>query len=346
MKKFSVGRQAAGAALGVATGLAFPFFAIFAQFVLVTPLLMTVLFAWSGLWGAFAAGASTALVCYYLGGAPGLLLSVVMLVLPGFLTIFLLRKRKRFFTGLKLSVLFHLASLILGVSILWLCVRGDIVDALIAEFRLMIDALPRMLVDQFLILLGRTGALGTSADFTASMLSYAQHDAVLSDLLRSLSSDLRLSLPSMLINTGVLTAILTYALPLRICQRRGDEPQVSLAPLRDWRLDANLTLCPSACAILSLIAFNLGLAGADSVYVVMVNLALLLFSIQGVAALERWMFRLHLTPGKRTALIVVFLLLLPVALRVAGFYSAFFGSKGVVTNYLKSRADRARNKKQ
>lgn len=179
----------------------------------------------------------------------------------------------------------------------------------------------------------------TGINFSSVILSDAQLQGLIEQLLNSVNSVLRQELPSIVLTTGVVTGLLSYAVADWVRVRRGDNPAIPFEKPANWRLTANLIIYPRAGALVCLGLNSLNVNGADAAYVSMVSLSQLFFSVQAVGALERRMKASGMPPGKRTALIVLALVIGMRLMPLLGMYSALFGSQGLITKQIKKRMD-------
>lgn len=350
MKIHSLGRMAAGGALGVALGAALPLLLLYFGDMAVAPLLMvlllaaapvfiSMLWAWSGLAGALCQTAAVLFSGWFLGDSAGLTVALTALALPGWLFVMLTQKRLRFLTGMKAAAVLEILCLLLTVFLLWLRVGENLVDALMNVMREAFSLFPSEFIDPYLTLLGRAGLLGSAFDGTTA-LTAARRAELLDGIMSVTADSLKVSLPGMLFTGGAAVSILGYALPLRIEQKRGDQPEVSLPPFHEWRLDAGLILGPAFCALACMLMESAGVLGADAATAAFLALSGLLFFVQGLSAMARGLFRAGMTPGRRTGILIVSSLLLLTVVEFMGIYSALLGSKGLLTVWLQKRREK------
>lgn len=341
----SWGRIAAGVVLAILGTLVMPLLMSFMTIFLCAPVLVALLYAWSGPLPALVAAAGTVMMCA-LFGAPAMVAGLLALMLPALGAILLLHRRLPFFRAMALSIAIQLGLLLLTVAFAWLLVQRDLVSALADYMRAAVESLaPGSFEEQFyqvfLISMGRMGWFGTpDIDFMAATLSAAEQAQLSEQLIGIVDAGLRLNLVSIILCSGTMTGILNYALPAKVCSRRGDEPLVPYKHLHEWRLTRDMIIGLPACTLVCYIALNMGLAGTDSAYVALMNLCYLAFAFQGAGALARRMRGMGVSGGKRTALAALMMLFLQWVLSLMGVYSALFGSRGLISDYLRKRAEK------
>lgn len=359
MAKYSVGRVVAGSVLAVLCVLTLPYTLIFSSVFLVTPVALALLWAWAGPVAGALLAAGTLVFTYmgmpialYYAGMPivatlferGNLAAMgavgAALLASGLAMVYILHRRPPFFRGIALSVGVQLALVIAVLGAARYAAGRDVVDALIDGLYATVDELPPLSVNQFLLQLGRLGQFGTSTgiDFNRVFLTEEERQMLVNTLFQSLSSRLKRELPVLLINSCLMTGLVGYSLSARVRVRRGDEPAVPFAHLHNWRLTPGMVVGLPACMLVSYAAFSFGMAGADSVYLVVSSLTETAFIIQGLGAAARVLRRTGMSPGKRLAMYVLLAVVAQFILLYAGIYSALLGSRGLIALYMKKRA--------
>lgn len=306
-------------------------------FALALPVVISSFWAWGGWPCALAAALSNFAAVLLLLGPAAAAVFFAALILPGLLTAFLVKRRMRFYAGVRASMLIQLGAFLLLLFGAWLMIRGDLIDALLQPMREVFDQIPGELLGY----LGQAGFFGadTGIDF-ARALDAAQRSDLLNALFGNISLLLKQNMPSTVLTTGIVVGGLSYALCARQLVRSGAEPPVDFVPVGEWRLTPSMIVGLPASTLISLILFNMGVRGADALYVAVLNLMFLAFTVQCAGALSRRLKQAGVTPGKRCALILLVTLLVPYLGRFLGIYSALLGSQGLITNYLKKRAEK------
>ncbi len=353
MTKFSFGRIAAGVGLALgcaallALGLVFPGLMqpavlIALGFVMLSPLIIALLYAWSGPVPAFLAGAVTLSFSYLMGENPVqmMLVCALGLVLPGLGYVLLLRARCPFFQGMQMTIALQLGALLLALGAARVMLNEDLVGAFLGYARHAVSQLPVGLVNQYLLLFGRLGMVSApGVDFSMPFLMPLVQTQLIESLFANLETGVRVMMPAMLLSYGVMLGMTGYALPAWVCARRGEEPPVPIVHLSDWRLPKTMIIALPACTLLLWILLQAGMLGADAAYQALLGLTGLAFAVQGAAALSRRMRLSGAARGRRLLMIAFGWIFARWLFTTIGVWSALMGSKGLITEYLRKRND-------
>lgn len=304
----------------------------------VPSLILSLLGVWSGL-PALAVGSAACLSTAYMVGGSGAALAVCeACVIPAWAVMLILWRRPRFYQGVMQSAFFHFGALAVLVACLWITSGKDVIEYGMGLLRSMADAMPPQQTSLMLTSMGMTGMLGSETGISfGHMLTQQECARLLDDIYQISATDFRQTLAQTLLVGGMTSGALSYWLCARVAATRGDEPAVSYAHPRDWRLPGHLIIGPAACALACYLAWHAGLSGADAAYIAMFSLAIQLLTVQGMGCTDRFLFKKGLPPGPRRAVIIGLLLLFQMALPVLGAISGLFGSQGLVSNWLKNR---------
>lgn len=341
MREFSKGRVLAGCAIGIGCGILSGASMLVSAWFLPVPILMAFLWVWSGWPSVVAGAASTGMMSFHMGG-PGLAAAAIAaLVLPGALAALLTQRRKPFYSAVALSIAIQWAALICVTVGAWLLFRRNLVDALTDSLSGMIFELPRALQHFLILQIGQMGMFGTNTgiNFSRALLTDAQLDSLISQMLQTINTGLKLSMPAYVLTSGATAGALSYAAAAYVRIRRGDDPPVPFIKPEGWRLTPNLILGPIGLAAVCLLLDKLGVSGADAAYLATMSLARVLFTVQAVGALERRFKASGMPPGRRTLLIAVALVIGQGMMPFIGAYSALVGSQGLITKLIKKRMD-------
>lgn len=341
MQNFSKGRIAAGCVIGVVCGLVFPLLMLFSAWVLLIPIILAFLWVWAG-WPAVLAGAlSTAFAAYQWGGWGFVLAALGGLALPGVGAARLTDARKPFFRSVGYSVLIQWGALMAVTAIAWLLLRQNLVDVLTETLNGMLAQTPRYLQHFIVLQLGQAGMFGgnTGINFASAILTDAQLESLIAQLLSTINSGLKLMLPSYLISSGAATGALSYTVAAYVRVRRGDDPPMPYKKPETWRLAPDLIIGPPVMAALCVVLSRMNVAGADAAYVALINLTRLLMTVQAVGAFDRRLKASGTAPRRRAALITACVVFGQTLMPFVGAYSALFGSKGLISSKIRKRMD-------
>ncbi len=348
MNKYSGGRVALGCLFAVFCGMLTPLLLSFGTVLLWSPILIVVLYAWSGaipaLLCAVLTVASPGLMALEGAGITWMVCATLTLALPGLITVVLIRRRLPFPKAVLCAIGTQLLMMALCVLALSLMHGPDLVGGFVSWFRVMMGdtgygAAYGNLMGEMLMSMGRFGLFGlnTGIDFTGSTLTAAQQTQLINAFADLLDRVLRRNLASMILCSGALTGLLSYSLAARICARRGDVPRVPYMHIHEWRLPRDMVIALPVIALLCAILNAAQLTGMDAAYVAMLDLCYLAFAIQGAGALARRLRQSGTGWGRRTGMVVTMFILMQWMLSVIGFWSALFGSNGVITLYLQKK---------
>lgn len=339
MRTQSPGKVIAACAVGLIAGLLQPLGMAFSFACVFGTIIAPALFAWAGLAPALVyLGASLGSVATTWGAAlaaAGLLL----FALPSAAVIALMLRRAPYFTRLKAAAGAQLCSLLALVLILYAGLGRSLVDVLMEAMTAWADELPAPLVTMMLQQFALTGMLDTeSAGMVLSgALTAEQSLAALHEIFQQTGEALRLTLPAMLVSSGMITGVLATVIPGRICALRGDD--LEYVPVSGWHVSVQLTL-GALVALVTALALNwTRVNGAESVMVAVRMGVAVIYTVAGVAALSRRFKELGRSTVFRVFMIGLPLLFVPTLVLVIGVCSALFGRQGHISGYLRKKAE-------
>ncbi|MBR4443958.1 MAG: DUF2232 domain-containing protein [Clostridia bacterium] len=338
MKTHSPGKVIGACVVALIAGLLQPFGLAFSVLCVFGTILTPVFFAWAGPAPALAyLGASLCSLATMWGmamAAAGLLL----FALPAGAVIALMIRRAPYFARLRAAVGAQLASLLALVLILYAGLGRSLVDVLMEAMTAWADELPAPLVTIMLQQFALTGALDAESGSVvlSGALTAEQSLAALHEILEQTGEALRLTLPAMLVSSGIITGILATALPGKICARRGDDPEY--VPVSGWHVPVRLTL-GALVALVTAYALNWAqVNGAESVLIAVLRGVHVIYMVAGVAALSRRFKEMGRSTGFRVVMIGLPLLFVPTLVMVIGVCSALFGRQGHISGYIRKKA--------
>lgn len=263
------------------------------------------------------------------GSAAGLAVAEAIL-LPVWGIQWILGRRPRFYQGIAQSACLQFGALAVLIINAWMLARQDPITMLLDYCRAVLERQPE--TPFMLGTMGQIGLFGsrTGLDFTR-VLTRAQQSALLDELYALYKAELQLVLARIILYAGLLGGALSYWLSARMLARKGAEPQVSYAHPRDWFLPAHLILGPPACMLACYLCRQAGLPGADAAFYAMEGLCMLVFTAQGMGAVDRLLFGRGISPGIRNAVLIVAAMVVQIALTLIGAVSALLGRKGLIS---------------
>jgi hypothetical protein len=342
VQSFSKGRLIAGCVIGVACGLLLPLLMITSAWFLPIPILFAILWVWAG-WPTVLVGMMSVTLAGYLywnlgwGFAAGM----VVISLPGVIAAALTERRMPFYRAVGVSAAVQLFSMLAVTAAAWLFFRQNLVDVMTGALRGLIDDIPVYYQHYLALQMGQLGAFGsnTGINFSNAILTDAQLQSLIDQLLYTINEGLKLSLPAYVLASGAATGAMSYAAAAWVRVRRGDDPAIPFVKPVSWRLSANLIVGPPAMALVCVGLMQFNITGAEAAYLAAITIARLLYTVQAVGVLERRLKMGGMAPGKRTALIVLALVIAQQLMPFVGMYSALFGSQGLISKQIRKRMD-------
>lgn len=312
------------------------------------PILISLMFAWSG-WipsavMALATVASTALVAplsYGVNGALAGLAAAVVLVLPAAAGIWMLEKRMPYFRRMAVQIAAQTAALLAFMMVIYLGYQLDLVDVITAWIMETVNYMPSEMLTAMIQNFAMSGMLTQESieAVTSGIVTWADVQQVFTQALDTMNYQMKMSMPTMLLTSGLLTGLLTTHLPSAVMHRRGDEPQADHRPVHTWHLPSQAVIGVLVCSVAGIVLQLMEVSGSEGVTIVFTSLGSTLFMIQGVAALSRRFRANGMRPGPRRALIAAAFLMASNFLSMIGAMSAIFGRKGVVTEFKRRRME-------
>lgn len=342
MQSFSKGRLIAGCAIGVAGGLLLPLLLITSAWFLPIPILFAFLWVWAG-WPTVLVGMMSVTLAGYLywNLGWGFALGLIVISLPGVIAAALTDRRLPFYRAVGVSAAVQLFSMFAVTAAAWLFFRQNLVDVMTAALRGLIHEIPVYYQHYLALQMGQLGAFGgnTGINFQTAILTDAQLQSLIDQLLYTINEGLKLSLPAYVLASGAATGAMSYAAAAWVRVRRGDDPAVPFVKPVSWRLNANLIVGPPILALVCVGLMRMNVAGAEAAYLAAITIARLLYTVQAVGVLERRLKTGGMAPGKRTGLIVLALVIAQQLMPFIGMYSALFGSQGLISRKIRKRMD-------
>lgn len=323
-----------------------PSFFMVSMLICIAPIAIALLYAWAG-WvpaGIAAVGTAASLTWFAsLSGAvnPALacLGALIVLVAPGVVSIVLLEKRLDFFKRMIAAVLLQTAALLGCVAVIYLGLGVDLVDALTGMMRTSVEYLPSEIIMQFLEMYYYSGMLTEESieELTKGVLLHADVMKIFDQVFELTNYQLKQVMPAMLINSGLISGVLTTALPSAVTRKRGFEPTVPHVPVHEWFLPARAVSGVAVCLLTGVVLNMMKVEGASGVTVVFSQLGSTLFIIQGVAALTRKFRQSGAGKGARIGLTTAAVLFAGQFLELVGMASALFGSHGAISTIIRRK---------
>ena len=339
MRRPSAGVVTAACLIGLIGGLQQPFGLALSEILVIGTIVTTVLYAWAGWAPALIhLAASTASAGLFLGAPVGAA-ALALIGIPSGLIIALTRRKAPFFTRLKAGVLAQLALFALLITAVYLLTRRDIADVAVIFLKGMIESLGapmRAMVLQQYAMLGAFEETTASA-ILAGSVGEADQLELLYNVADRLGEALRLALPSMLVYSGITTGVFAALFPAWIGARHGDE--APYVPLENWFIPRSVFFGALAALLTALVMRWVGLSGAEPVLGAVLAAVEVMLCVAGAAAACRGFKASGRSPGFRAAMIILVWLFVRRVLAIIGAASLLFGRKGVISEFIKKKAN-------
>lgn len=348
MKHPSVKRVILFSLLALVLGAVQPALVALSMAVCVAPVLICLLFAWAGWIPAAIMSLTSVLsiafaapISYGVNGAAAGLAAAVVFVLPAAVGIWALDRRKPFFRRTAVQISIQTAALLAFMAVIYLGFRLDLVDLITAWILETVAYMPTELMSAMFSQFAMSGMLTQESieAITSGIVTHADVMEAFEQALDTMNYQMKLTLPAMLLNSGLLTGLLSVWLPSAVCARRGDEPQVEHRPIHTWSLPSKAVAGVLLCSATGIALQLLEASGAEGATIVFNTLGSTLFMLQGVAALSRRFRARGMRPVPRRLLIAAIFILASNLLSIIGAASALFGRKGAVTEWIRKRAE-------
>ena len=320
-------------------GLMQPFGVMLSYMLVLGTILTTVLFIWGG-WAPAVVhlAASAASTGLFLGWPMGLG-ALVLIGAPSVLIIALTTKNAPFFQRLKAGVLAQLAVFALLIAAIYLVTRTDVATLAVGLLKGALNQLHPSLQAMMLQQYAMFGLFepATQSAILAGSLTAAERMELLMQICDMLGEALRLALPAMLVSSGVTTGVFAALFPAWIGARHGDE--APYVPLENWFIPRSVFFGALAALLTALVMRWVGLSGAEPVLGAVLAAVEVMLCVAGAAAACRGFKASGRSPGFRAAMIILVWLFVRRVLAIIGAASLLFGRKGVISEFIKKKAN-------
>ncbi len=347
LEQYPIGRVILASILGLVLAYFAPSMVITSILFCITPVILCALYAWAG-WVPAAIGAAGTL-CTMSYAAPifgvnsvlMLVGTLLILLAPAAAVIYATEKRMKFFTRLTIAIAAQTAVLLIAMAVIYAGMKIDLVDQMIAATRESMDYLPAGSVSVVLQQFAMSGILTEEsiAELSGGILTTGDISRVLDQAFEAISYTLKQLLPALILSSGLLSGIAMTSLSSRICKNCDRKPPVDHVLIDHWRVPPSTVGMLIVGSISGMIMQYSGVVGSEAVTMVFTLLAMELLIIQGIAAISRRFREVHASTLSRLGLITASLVFMPSFLEIMGILSLLFGSRGVITMWMKKRME-------
>lgn len=320
--------------------------------VCVVPIFIAILYAWAG-WipaavtAVGAVGVSAFQAEQLLGASAAWIVAagaLIVLVLPGLVGCVLLEKKVPFFKRMAISILTQTAAFLGCLCVVYLGFGIDLVDALVDLISAAVAWMSDEVLTAFLQNLAATGMLNEEAIelLSGGVVTGEQLTQIFEQAFDTMRYLYKQTMPAIVLNSGLLSGVLTTMIPGLICARRGDSPETDYVPISGWFMPSRAVSGLAVCMIASYALQWMEVSGAEAVTMVFGTVGGTMLVIQGIAAISRGLKQNGMKRGKRIAMIVAGLVFAYSFIEIAGAASALFGRKGAVSCWVRRKMEEKR----
>ena len=332
-----------------------PYLFMFSFIVCFAPIMIAVLYAWGGIIPAAVLSAGTVISLTNFAAvsqmvSPGMmaLAALIVLVVPGLVSVCMMKKRLPFFRRMQAAVGIQIAALLGCAAFISLGLKIDLVDAMIGFFRQTVELTPPDMRMYLLENFAMTGMLNQESieALTTGIVTVSDMNRAFEQAFDQMGYFFRQIMMALMLFSGTLTGILMTSLSSRIPARRGDEDAPPHVPLHDWFLPSHAVSGIAVCYVSGFVLQWMNLDQAMAVTAVINAISMVLLIIQGMAAILRRFNEVHTGKVARVLLIGGALLFASTFLQLAGIMSALFGRKGAISGWMRRRAEEMENNRK
>lgn len=343
MKKHSIGKIVAACALSLLAGLLQPFALALVLLCIPGTVLTVVLWAWAGFVPAVVYTVSSMASLSGLYGPYMALAYALTAALPAGAVIGLLLKKPPFLQRMGIASAAQLGAIAALTVILYGVVRQDLVEALLNIVTKTVDSQPPIIQTFLLQQFALTGSL-SAADAELAISGTLEQTRILELLhgvLKALGENMRLTLPGMLLSSGLLAGVLSAALGSKILSRRNEDE--GYLTVDRWFMPRKVTLYAAAGLVTGIVLVALRIDGAEAVFNAFMLGSTTLYTVGGVACVSRRLKANGRGPGVRFALITACVVFASTFIAIIGVCSALFGREGIVSTWLRKKMEDQNN---
>lgn len=331
MPKNTKSQVVGGIIIAVATALLSPLLAGFSTTLVAFTIINALLFSMSGMKVAIFSILLDVMAFGLMFGTPGALIAMVALALPSAIIIRNVYWRRNFFTQLTHAIIGQAAGMLAALVIARIFVGTDIIGALVAKMRSMVEMLEPGVIDYLLDMLFNIGDVPdslTEAQLVDGVLDAARRANYLDGYAATISATLRLMLPGYLLSSACITGVMATTFSAKLMDKKLPMPGAYVR-LGRWYTPWRISIGILGIWCVAWLLTKFGMNGGDAVQLTVQQLMTLVFRIQAAASMERRLIRMNMRPVGRIIFITAFQLLMPIEFIIYyGAFSALFGTTG------------------
>lgn len=346
-KRYPVGRVILACVIGILTGTFQPMMLMMSMTLCVMPIVICVLYAWAGFIPAAVSAAvtlvSTASSASLLGIDPLLLTAgaLLLMIAPAAAMIYASEKRMKFFHRLAVGIGVQTAALLLGVTVVYVVLKIDLIEMLTATMREGMNMLPGGSVMVVLEQFKMYGLLTEEslAELSGGILTAGDITKVLDQGFEMLTYMLKQVMLAAVLSSGLISGMLMTMLTSRIRRNCGYQTAAEHVMVDHWHMPPSVVGMLAAGAAAGYFMQFSGVSGSEAVTMVFTVLTMELLVVQGIAAISRGFREVNASALSRLGLIAASLLMMPSFLEMVGIFSLLMGREGVIRKWMKKRIE-------
>lgn len=302
-------------------------------------MLIPLFWAWGG---TIAAAAYTACMCisfYWLYSTPGMLLMLLICGVPALTVILISGKHLPYFKRLPIAMIAQCAVILLPAAYLYFSLGRSLIDVLEDAVGGYVASLHPYVGEMMLQAFAVSGIFDTvtAEAILAGGLTEAQITEALTEVLGQLLSTLRLTLPALIVSTSMISGTCATVFCGKLLNRNGDDE--GYVHIGDWYVSPSVVGGVVICLVMALILQLSNVNGAEPVMNTITTAASLIATMAGICSLSRGLKRSGRGKTFRRIFIALAAVFASTVLMIVGAFSALFGSHGVITHFLKNKAE-------
>ncbi len=308
------------------------------NFVSISPILASFLYAYGGIWATvIMLGSMLAGGLFSYGGVWSACLALAVCV-PVTVTVYSSKSGAAFFAQLRRTLAAQALGLVAALGIVYfkysenisvVAARGleNLINGLSPEYREALVEIIKLMAEQ----------LGSALQ--------GDTEVIIAQIISSFEDIIEVGLPVMLVSYIAVNACVSVLWCNFLRARHGDD-NVKYIPISGWRLQPAPILGLTACFVATYLLCFTGVPAWAQVFNVVSAAVSFAALVQALASILSRMKKNGMRPFPRNALALASVLIIGQLLTYYGILSAYVGSQGVITLFLKSRAEKNSHDKE
>lgn len=323
--KNSIGKILGGSVIGAIAGFFAPMMLMGAN--PVVGVAAAWLYAWAGIVPAGVFAVTSMAAAHILGGEMMLAGYALAVLVPVAVALIAVRKHLDYKKCMRISVFVQVGAVVAALGIAWAMLQTDLVDLLLSNMEKSFSMLPNELL---------CAIFGVEP---ASLGLFARKElmGMLDSFLADIAVVFKVGLAGMLLSNSILAGVLNVAVPVWIWARRGDEKGIRRVPVSEWRVPESAAIGMPLCLLIGYILNRTGYPGGDAAYFAVQMVFQLLLQLHCMGVFSRYAKKSGASMFMRALLVIGALTFASTIAVYIGAFSLYFGSKGLISTYLRNK---------